>query len=73
MNKNNNRPNKTQPLPGFRDFVPSDWVVQKHIFDKWQEVCIRYGYEEYNGPVLEYADIYNKSGGDIGSLGKEIN
>src|SRR3990167_6121402 len=62
----------TQPLTGFRDFVPQDWRVQKYIFNVWEKVCQRYGYSEYNGPVLEAAEIYNKSGDDVGTSGKEL-
>ncbi len=62
----------TQPIKGFRDFVPSDWKVQQYIFDTWRKVCESYGYEEYNGPVLEYATIYEKSGDDLGTTGKEL-
>lgn len=62
----------TKPLKGFRDFVPENWAVQQYIFDTWKKVCLSYGFEEYNGPVLEDINIYNKSGGDIGTLGKEL-
>lgn len=62
----------TKPLQGFRDFTPEDWRIQKYIFDAWTKVCVRYGYKEYNGPVLENVEIYNKSGDDVGSQGKEI-
>ena len=62
----------TQPLKGFRDFVPEDWAVQQYIFDTWKKVCETYGFDEYSGPVLEDINIYNKSGGDIGTLGKEL-
>lgn len=62
----------TKPLKGFRDFTPEDWAIQQHIFNIWKKVCEGYGYQEYNGPVLESADIYNKSGDDVGTLGKEL-
>lgn len=62
----------TQPLKGFRDFTPEDWRIQKYIFEVWSRVCDRYGYQEYNGPVLESAEIYNKSGDDVGTTGKEL-
>ena len=62
----------TQPLKGFRDFTPEDWRIQKYIFDVWARVCERYGYQEYNGPVLESTEIYNKSGADVGTTGKEL-
>ena len=50
----------TQPLKGFRDFVPEDWAVQQYIFDTWKKVCETYGFDEYSGPVLEDINIYNK-------------
>lgn len=62
----------TQPLTGFRDFLPEDWKVQTYIFNTWKSVCEKYGYQEYNGPVLESVDIYNKSGDDVGASGKEL-
>lgn len=62
----------TKPLKGFRDFVPADWAVQEYIFKTWKDVCLSYGFDEYNGPILEDINIYNKSGGDIGTLGKEL-
>ncbi len=62
----------TKPLKGFRDFIPEEWAVQQYIFDIWKNVCESYGYKEYNGPVLESVDIYNKSGDDVGTLGKEL-
>ena len=62
----------TLPLKGFRDFTPENWLVQQYIFDTWKKVCLSYGFDEYNGPLLEDINIYNKSGGDIGTLGKEL-
>jgi len=62
----------TQPVKGFRDFTPEDWTIQQYIFDTWKRVCELYAYKEYNGPVLEYSQIYNKSGDDVGTSGKEL-
>lgn len=64
--------NKFQTLKGFRDFLPEDWKIQSYIFNTWREVCLGYGFEEYQGPTLEYIDIYNKSGQDVGTGGKEL-
>ncbi len=61
-----------QPIKGFRDFTPNDWLKEKYIFNKWSSVCKSYGYEEYNGPLIESVEIYNKSGDDIGLAGKEL-
>ncbi len=61
-----------QSLKGFRDFLPEDMCVLNYIFEVWKSACISYGFSEYNGPVLEYASIYNKSGDEIGTSGKEL-
>jgi len=53
-------------------FLPQDWALENYIFDTWRKVCLSYGFEEYQGPTLEYIDIYNKSGQDVGSSGKEL-
>jgi len=52
-----------QPLPGFRDFLPKDCAVRNYIFDRWREVAHRYGFVEWDGPVLEPTDLYTKKSG----------
>jgi histidyl-tRNA synthetase len=52
-----------QPLPGFRDFLPKDCAVRNYIFDRWREVARRYGFVEWDGPVLEPTDLYTKKSG----------
>jgi len=52
-----------QPLPGFRDFLPKDCAVRNYIFDRWREVARRYGFAEWDGPVLEPTDLYTKKSG----------
>ncbi|MGZ6005799.1 MAG: histidine--tRNA ligase [Candidatus Saccharimonadales bacterium] len=55
-----------QPYKGARDFYPEDKRLQKYMFGKWREVAERYGYEEYDAPILEPLDIYlAKSGEEI--------
>lgn len=48
----------TQPYKGARDFYPEDMRVQQYMFDIWREVCERFGYEEYNAPVLEPLELF---------------
>lgn len=56
----------TQPYKGARDFYPEDKRLQKYMFAKWREVAERFGYEEYDAPILEPLDIYTaKSGEEI--------
>lgn len=52
-----------QPLPGFRDFLPDDCARRNSIFARWREVCRRYGFVEWEGPVLELTDLYRKKSG----------
>jgi histidyl-tRNA synthetase len=59
-----------QALPGFRDFLPSDCAARNYIFAKWREVARRYGFVEWEGPVLEPTELYKKKSGDeiVGQL-----
>ncbi|MEY5009325.1 MAG: hypothetical protein RLZZ253_464 [Verrucomicrobiota bacterium] len=55
-----------QLLPGFRDFFPEDCAQRNYILATWREVARRYGFVEYDGPVLEPIDLYRKkSGGEL--------
>lgn len=56
----------TQPYKGARDFYPEDKRVQKYMFSKLRQVAERFGYQEYDAPILEPLDIYlAKSGEEI--------
>jgi len=52
-----------QSLPGFRDFLPDDCAARNYIFARWREVSRRYGFVEWDGPVLEPTDLYRKKSG----------
>ena len=47
-------------LPGFRDFFPEDCARRNHVVATWREVSRRYGFVEFDGPVLESTDLYRK-------------
>ena len=53
-----------QPYKGARDFYPEDKQVQKWIFDKWRRVVERYGYVEYDAPILEPTSLYLMKGNE---------
>jgi histidyl-tRNA synthetase len=53
----------SQSLPGFRDFLPADCAVRNYIFARWREVARRYGFAEWEGPVLETTELYKKKSG----------
>ena len=55
-----------QTLPGFRDFFPEECARRNYILETWRAVARRYGFVEYDGPVLEPIELYKKkSGGEL--------
>jgi len=52
-----------QALPGFRDFLPDQCAARNHVFARWREVARRYGFVEWEGPVLEPTELYKKKSG----------
>jgi histidyl-tRNA synthetase len=50
-------------LPGFRDFLPDQSAARNYIFARWREVARRYGFVEWDGPVLEPTELYQKKSG----------
>jgi len=56
----------TQPYKGARDFYPEDKRLQKYIFETWRNVVERFGYEEYDAPILEPLELY------LAKTGEEI-
>src|SRR6266581_7663517 len=53
-----------QALPGFRDFLPEDCATRNYIFARWREVARRYGFVEWEGPLLEPTELYKKKSGE---------
>lgn len=56
----------TQPYKGARDFYPEDKRVQKYLFNSLRTTVERFGYEEYDAPILESLDLY------LAKTGEEI-
>ncbi|MGJ8697999.1 MAG: histidine--tRNA ligase [Verrucomicrobiaceae bacterium] len=57
-----------QSLPGFRDFRPEDCAVRNYLFRACREVARRYGFVEYETPILEPTELYQKkAGGELNS------
>ncbi len=54
----------TQPYKGARDFYPSDKRLQKYMFGVMRAVCERFGYEEYDAPILEPTELYLQKGNE---------
>lgn len=51
-------------LTGFRDFTPRDCAIRNYLFDTWRSVATRYGFSEYEVPMLEATELYMKKTGD---------
>lgn len=55
---------KIQSPPGMRDFYPDDMRVQNWLFDLWRSVSRSFGFQEYEGPIFEYLDLYRLKSGE---------
>lgn len=56
----------TQPYKGARDFYPEDKRIQDYIFGVLRNTVKKYGYQEYDAPILEPLELYKaKSGEEI--------
>lgn len=53
-----------QTLPGFRDLYPADCAARNYLFGKWRAVAQRYGFVEYEAPVLEPTELYQRKSGE---------
>lgn len=52
----------TSSYKGARDFYPEDKRTQKYMFAKMRETCERFGYEEYDSPILEPSELFLAKG-----------
>ncbi|AOP32448.1 histidine--tRNA ligase [Leptospira tipperaryensis] len=56
----------TAPYKGTRDFYPEEMRLRNWMFSVMRETVLSFGYQEYDGPVLESFDLYKaKSGEEI--------
>ena len=53
-------------LPGFREFYPDECTRRNFLFEAFRRVALRFGFKEYDAPVLEPLELYiEKSGEEI--------
>jgi histidyl-tRNA synthetase len=55
---------KFQPVKGTRDFYPEQMAFRNWLFEKMKEVSKRFGYQEYEGPILEPFELYAAKSGE---------
>ena len=49
---------------GMRDYYPEVFSRLGHIIQAWRKTAISYGFEEFDGPVIETLDLYKIKSGD---------
>lgn len=54
----------TQPYKGTRDFYPDEMRFRRWMFGRLRDAVQSYGYEEYDGPMLEPFDLYAAKSGE---------
>jgi len=58
------RPAYLDPPSGTRDFYPQEMRVQNWLFDKFRESARHFGFQEYDAPVLEHVQLYERKAGE---------
>ncbi|HEY4689080.1 MAG TPA: ATP phosphoribosyltransferase regulatory subunit, partial [Anaerolineae bacterium] len=53
-----------RPVKGTRDFYPEQMAFRQWLYGKIKEVAQRFGYQEYEGPILETLDLYAAKSGE---------
>ena len=51
-------------LPGFREFYPEERALQNHFFDLWRRAARRFGFHEWDAPVLEPLELFTEKSGE---------
>jgi len=51
-------------VKGTRDFYPDVMAVRRWMFDIIRDVSTRFGYQEFDGPCLEFIDLYAAKSGE---------
>ncbi|MBA3283645.1 MAG: histidine--tRNA ligase [Nitrosopumilus sp.] len=69
INKNakenkNSAPILLQGPSGTRDFYPKDMLKRNWLFDQWTNISKKFGFQQYDGPILEHSNLYTRKGGD---------
>lgn len=49
---------KIHPVKGTRDFYPEDIAFENWLFDRIRAISQSFGYQEYDGPILEPIELY---------------
>ncbi len=53
-----------KPYKGTRDFFPEQKRLQNYLFSIMRKTALQFGYEEYDGPLLEEVELYKAKSGE---------
>ncbi len=53
-----------QPVKGTRDFYPEQMSLRTWLYNRIRAVSEQFGYQEYEGPILEYIALYAAKSGE---------
>ena len=53
-----------QPVKGTRDFYPEQMALRMWLYNSIRTVSDRFGYQEYEGPILESISLYAARSGE---------
>lgn len=54
----------TAPYKGAADVYPKEMLTKSYLFEIWKSVAEKFGFEEYDTPLLEEALLYRAKSGD---------
>ena len=60
--------NKIAPLRGMKDLLPEEFKIHKHIEQIASNVSELYGYEGFATPILESANVFDRTLGDTSDV-----
>jgi len=53
-----------QPVKGTRDFYPEEMSIRTWLYDQIKAISSSFGYEEWEGPILERLELYAAKSGE---------
>ncbi|MCH2170308.1 histidine--tRNA ligase [Myxococcota bacterium] len=55
---------KLQAPRGTRDFYPDEMRLRRWLFDHFEEVARRYGFEQIDAPIVEHEELFTRKAGE---------
>ena len=55
---------RVSALTGMRDYYPEQMRVRRWIEDRWRDTALRFGFEEYDAPLIEALELYTRKSGE---------